>query len=103
MTEFDTMLHRFPDRKFCLHDGFAGFRWGSPSNPKWISKQEAITILVEYNRLTCHNPVKELLKYDNLFSICFEGKAECLIETTGFRMLGFNEDSECLYGDAGLG
>ncbi|MBP5577304.1 MAG: hypothetical protein J6X67_11175 [Treponema sp.] len=34
-----------PNAKLCLHNGFAGFRWGSPSNPIFLDKDYAIKIM----------------------------------------------------------
>ena len=57
------------EAKLCLHNGFAGFSFGCPSNPIFLDKDYAIKIL----------------------------------EKIGYRYIGLNIESECLYGDAGLG
>ena len=101
--EFISFRNENLEKFFCLHNGFAGFSYGSPSNPKWISDLDAYEILVKYELLTSKNPLELLLDRSNLRTVLFEGGAEGLVGETGFHMIGFNAKCECKYGDEGLG
>ena len=91
-----------PNAKLCLHNGFAGFRWGSPSNPIFLDKDYAIKIIEKVIE-TENKPLKELLylytaiSIENVFSIFPE------LKKIGYRYIGLNIESECLYGNASLG
>lgn len=91
-----------PDAKLCLHNGFAGFLWGCPSNPIFLDKYYAIKIIEKVIE-TEHKELKELLYLDTVINI------ECVfsifpeLNKNGYRFIGLNTESECLYGDAGLG
>ena len=91
-----------PNAKLCLHNGFAGFSFGCPSNPIFLDKDYAIKIIEKVIE-TEGKPLKELLYLDtvisieNLFSLFPE------LKKIGYRFIGLNIESECLYGDAGLG
>ena len=91
-----------PDAKLCLHNGFAGFSWGCPSNPIFVDKYYAIKIIEKVIE-TEHKELKELLYLDTVINI------ECVfsifpeLNKIGYRFIGLNTESECLYGDAGLG
>ncbi len=102
-TEFKSLRKEFPTRRFCLHNGFAGFSFGSPSDPKWISFEAAYKLLMRYEKLTNTNPLTDFEKTWYCFSLQFNRAAKPLNAETGFRMMGFNEESECVYGDEGLG
>jgi hypothetical protein len=89
------------EAKLCLHNGFAGFSFGCPSNPIFLDKDYAIKIIEKVIE-TEHKSLKELLYLDtvsieNVFSVFPE------LEKIGYRYIGLNIESECLYGDAGLG
>ena len=91
-----------PNAKLCLHNDFAGFSYGCPSNPIFLDKDYAIKIIEKVIEAE-HKPLKELLYLDtvinieNVFSIFPE------LKKIGYRFIGLNIESECLYGDAGLG
>ncbi len=88
--------------KLCLHNGFAGFSYGCPSNPIFLDKDYAIKIIEKVIE-TEHKTLTELLDLDtvinieNVFSIFPE------LKKLGYRFIGLNIESVCLYGDAGLG
>jgi hypothetical protein len=100
---FERILKENPDRKFCLHDGFAGFSYGSPSNPKWITNEKAFKILSRYERLTGIDPIENFKEVWKLDTLLFENKAWILRWTTRHRMIGFNREQDALFGNAGLG
>ena len=52
-----------PNAKLCLHNGFAGFCWGCPSNPIFIDKDYAIKIIEKVIE-TEHKSLKELLQQE---------------------------------------
>lgn len=91
-----------PNAKLCLHNGFAGFSFGCPSNPIFLDKNYAIKIIEKVIE-TEHKSLKELLYLDtaisieNVFSIFPE------LKKIGYRYIGLNIESECLYGNASLG
>ena len=91
-----------PNAKLCLHNGFAGFSFGCPSNPIFLDKDYAIKIIEKVIE-TENKSLKELLylntviNIENVFPIFPE------LEKIGYRFIGLNIESECLYGDAGLG
>lgn len=99
--ELDQLMRKYPDRKFCLHNGFAGFSYGCPSNPVFINKKEALTYLIKYNQITENNPLK--IMESKLFTLMFDDIVPELYQETGYRMMGFNTPDECLYGNDGLG
>lgn len=101
--EFNRLIAKYPDKKFCLHDGFAGFSFGRPSNPKWISFEEAYEILIKYEKLTKINPIIDIENTWYLFALEFENESKNLISETGYRMIGFVEEKDALYGNDGLG
>jgi|GEM_PF-946015 len=102
-TSFEHFILQHPKRKFNLHHGFAGFGYGMPSNPKWITNERAFNLLLEYEKLTGKDPIKnyETLWYIN--TLVFEKKAWWLRIKTWHRFIGFNLEDECLYGGDGLG
>ena len=104
-TEFQKQIEQFikkyPDKKFCLHNGYAGFCYGSPSNPEFITNEQAKEYLLEYYRETKNNPIE--IMENQLFTLSFFDVAPKLQEKTGYRMMGFNKKSECLFGNDGLG
>lgn len=102
-TEFNNLREDYPEKKFCLHNGFAGFCYGYPSNPKWISFDEAYRILLKYEEYTKINPLNDIENTWYLFTLVFENEASSLKKETGYNMIGFNEETEALYGDDGVG
>ncbi|HTL80220.1 MAG TPA: hypothetical protein VL651_00875 [Bacteroidia bacterium] len=100
-TQFEEFISKSPNKKFCLHKGYAGFRYGSPSNPKWISNQKAFKLLLRYEKLTGCDPLNLLEK--QIYTLQFIGKAWSLRLITFHRMMGFNTEEECSYGKDGLG
>lgn len=100
---FERIVKENPDKKFCLHDGFAGFSYGSPSNPKWITNEKAFKILSQYEKLTGLDPIKNYEKLWSLDTLLFDKKAWVLKWTTRYRMMAFNKEQDVLYGKAGLG
>lgn len=101
--KFEKLLSLNPDRKFCLHNGYAGFAYGMPSNPKWISNERAWKILERYERLTGVDPIENFDKTWDLHTLLFDKRAWTLRITTFHKMNGFNLETECLYGKDGLG
>ena len=89
------------NQKFCLFNGYAGFSYGTPSNPKFIDNSYVIKIFKKYIELTNKNPFHEMEK--NLMTLLFDTIVNELVEETGYRMLGYFNPEKCLYGDAGLG
>ncbi|HOH37807.1 MAG TPA: hypothetical protein PK419_09425 [Spirochaetota bacterium] len=94
-------LKNDPTCRFCLHNGFAGFSYGCPSNPKFIENDVALELLNEYHQLTGNNPIE--IMDSELDTLMFEGVEDQLYIKAGFRMMGFNDPKKCLYGDNGLG
>jgi hypothetical protein len=101
--DFENLLKQYPDRKFCLHNGFAGFSYGSPSNPKWITNEKAFEILTKYERLTGTDPIKDFDGLWHVWTLPFEKRAWFLRLRTMYRMIGFNQEHDALYGNDGLG
>ena len=101
--EFNELLIKYPDRNFCLHNGFPGFGFGSPSNPKWISHDKAYKLLVRYEKLTGNNPVRNFDDLWYIYSLEFSKKAWLLRIITFYRMIGFYRHSDACYGDEGRG
>lgn len=99
--EIEIFTKKYPTRQFCLHNGFAGFSYGCPSNPLLISKIQAIDYLSKYYTKTGNNPIE--IMESKLFTLLFDDAVPELYKETGYRMLGFNTKDECLYGDSGLG
>lgn len=96
--EFENLMEKYPARKFCLHNGFAGFHFGCPSNPEWISFEEAYDLLLKYENLTGINPISDFENTWYINALLFDNdEANQLREETGFRMLGFNEEKDCIY------
>ncbi len=56
-----------PNAKLCLHNGFAGFCWGCPSNPIFLDKDYAIKIIEKVIE-TEHKSLKELLHLDTVIN-----------------------------------
>ena len=91
-----------PNAKVCLHNGFAGFSYGCPSNPIFLDKDYAIKIIEKVIE-TEHKSLKELLYLDTLISIEKVFPIFPELDKIGYRYIGLNIESECLYGDTGLG
>lgn len=91
-----------PNAKLCLHNGFAGFSYGCPSNPIFLDKDYAIKIIEKVIE-TEGKPLKELLYLDTVISIENVFSLFPELKKIGYRFIGLNIESECLYGDAGLG
>jgi hypothetical protein len=100
--DIEKIIKEHPNRQFCLHNGYAGFAYGTPSNPHFISEDEALDILISYQKSTGNNPLEELLN-DTWFTLMFDDVVPEIMERTGYRMLGFNDPQDCLYGRDGLG
>ena len=91
-----------PNAKLCLYNGFAGFSFGCPSNPFFVDKDYAIKIIKKAIE-TEHKPLKELLYLDTVINIEKVFSIFPELQKIGYRFMGLNIESECLYGDAGLG
>lgn len=94
-------INNTPDGKFCIHNGFAGFSFGCPSNPIFIDSNYAkkyIERIIEIEKKS----LQELI-YINSINIekLFPDFPE--LQKIGYRFIGLVRESECLYGDAGLG
>lgn len=100
---FDEFVNKSPDRRFCLHNGFAGFSYGSPSNPKWLDNNRAFKILSRYEKLTGVDPILNFNELWEIQCLLFTKKAWVLRILTGKRMMGFNRNDECSRGMDGLG
>ena len=81
---------------------FCGFCWGCPSNPIFLDKDYAIKIIEKVIE-TEHKSLKELLHLDTVINIEKVFPIFPELEKIGYRFIGLNIESECLYGDAGLG
>ena len=91
-----------PNAKLCLHNGFAGFSYGCLSNPIFLDKNYTIKIIEKVIE-TEHKSLKELLYLDTLISIEKVFPIFPELDKIGYRYIGLNIESECLYGDTGLG
>ena len=91
-----------PNAKLCLHNGFAGFSYGCPSNPIFLEKEYAIKIIEKVIE-TEHKPLKELLYLDTVINIEKVFSIFPELKKIGYRFIGLNIESECLYGDTSLG
>ena len=91
-----------PNAKLCLHNGFAGFSYGCPSNPIFLDKDYSIKIIKKVIE-TEHKPLKELLYLDTVINIEKVFSIFPELQKIGYRFIGLNIESECAYGDAGLG
>jgi hypothetical protein len=101
LKEVDAFICKNPGKQFCLHNGFAGFSYGSPSNPVFIKKEEALKYLLKYYEITGINPLEVM--ETKLNTLLFDDNVPELYQETGYRMLGYNTPEECLYGNNGLG
>ena len=85
-----------PNAKLCLHNGFAGFSYGCPSNPIFLDKDYAIKIIEKVIE-TEGKPLKELLYLDTVISIENVFSLFPELKKIGYRFIGLNIESECLY------
>lgn len=93
----EDLLSDFPEKQFCLHNGFAGFSYGSPLNPKFLDNQEAVEILGRIEELLGVDPVERIRIPEEQGTLVFENGLSVLAAETGFRMLGFNARSDCIF------
>lgn len=91
-----------PNAKLCLHNGFAGFSFGCPSNPIFLDKDYAITIIEKVIEIE-HKSLNELLYLHTTINIENVLSEFPELEKIGYRYIGLNIEAECLYGEAGLG
>lgn len=93
--------HYDDNQRFCLFNGFAGFSYGTPSNPKFIDDAYARELLEEYELITNKDPFAEM--ENSLMTLLFDDSVKQLVIKTGYRMLGYFNPEKCLYGENGLG
>ena len=91
-----------PNAKLCLHNGFAGFSFGCPSNPIFLDKDYAIMIIEKVIEIE-HKSLNELLYLHTTINIENVLSEFPELEKIGYRYIGLNTEAECSYGEAGLG
>lgn len=91
-----------PNAKLCLHNGFAGFSFGCPSNPIFLDKDYAIMIIEKVIEIE-HKSLNELLYLHTTINIENVLSEFPELEKIGYQYIGLNIEAECLYGEAGLG
>ena len=91
-----------PNAKLCLHNGFAGFSFGCPSNPIFLDKDYAIMIIEKVIEIE-HKSLNELLYFHTTINIENVLSEFPELAKIGYRYIGLYIEAECLYGEAGLG
>lgn len=81
---------------YYVHNGYFGYSYGSPLNPKRISKKTALDILNIYFERTGKHPIVEMKK--NLNDLVYtEEYSKLFKETMGNRIIGFYSPDNCIY------
>ncbi|MCQ2579727.1 MAG: hypothetical protein MJ159_03405 [Treponemataceae bacterium] len=84
-----------PDAKFCLHNGFSGFSFGSPVNPIFIDTNFAIKYLNKLLELE-NKKLGELIYINciNIEKILFDFPE---LKKAGYRFIGLVKENQCTY------
>ena len=80
-----------PNAKLCLHNGFAGFSFGCPSNPIFLDKDYAIMIIEKVIEIE-HKSLNELLYLHTTINIENVLSEFPELEKIGYRYIGLNID-----------
>ncbi len=84
------------DGRYYVHNGYYGFAYGSPLNPKRISNKTALDILNRYVEITGKNPIPEMKKNFNDL-VYTEAHTKLFQETMGNRITGYYAPDTCVF------
>lgn len=84
-----------PGAKFCLHNGFSGFSFGSPVNPIFIDTNFAIKYLNKLLELE-NKKLGELIYINciNIEKILFDFPE---LKKAGYRFISLVKETQCVY------